>query len=61
MGLNMQESYRKDDYLPQKVTLSEEALFFARLDNGEIRVKSNEEVLANLEKILDLKWNWITP
>jgi hypothetical protein len=55
MGLNMQESYRKDDYLPQKVTLSEEALFFARLDNGEIRVKSNEEVLANLEKVLDLK------
>ena len=61
MSLNMQESYRKDDYLPQKVTLSEEALFFARLDNGEIRVKSNEEVLANLEKVLALKWNWITP
>lgn len=55
MSLNMQESYRKDDYLPQKVTLSEEALFFAQLDNGEIRVKSNEEVLANLEKVLDLK------
>ncbi|WP_249849298.1 hypothetical protein [Aggregatibacter actinomycetemcomitans] len=55
MSLNMQESYRKDDYLPQKVTLSEEVLFFARLDNGEIRIKSNEEVLANLEKVLDLK------
>ena len=59
MSLNAQESYRKDDYLPQKVTLSEESLFFAKIDRGEIKVKSNEEVLANLEKVLDLKWNWI--
>ncbi|MDU4702974.1 MULTISPECIES: hypothetical protein [Pasteurellaceae] len=55
MSLNAQESYRKDDYLPQKVTLSEESLFFAKIDRGEIKVKSNEEVLANLEKVLDLK------
>lgn len=55
MSLNVQESYRKDDYLPQKVTLSEESLFFAKIDSGEIKVKSNEEVLANLEKVLDLK------
>ncbi|WP_192894957.1 hypothetical protein [Rodentibacter pneumotropicus] len=55
MNLQVQEIYRKDDYLPQKVTLSEEAIFFAKVDSGEIKVKSNEEVLANLEKALRLK------
>ncbi|EHK89894.1 hypothetical protein [Aggregatibacter actinomycetemcomitans] len=51
MSITTQETYRKEGYLPQKVTLSEEVVFFTKIDNGEIKVKSNDEVLANLKKI----------
>ena len=52
MSITTQETYRKEGHLPQKVTLSEEVVFFTKIDNGEIKVKSNDEVLANLKKII---------